>query len=68
MIKMYMDDDTQKEKIIILSFGGAEDVLWVNLTVLGFWDLKTWSFIINGSSLVASAPSGSSLVDEVFNS
>ena len=26
MIKMYMDDDTQKEKTIIPSLGGAEDV------------------------------------------
>ena len=26
MIKMYIDDDTQKEKTIIPSLGGAEDV------------------------------------------
>ena len=38
---MYMDDDTYKKKIIIPSFGGVEDFLWVNSVVLGFWDPKT---------------------------
>ena len=61
---MNMDDDTQKEEIIIPSFGGVEDFLWVNLVVLSFWDSKTRSLVLRGLSLVASVPRGSILVDE----
>ena len=43
---------------------GLRMFLGVNSTVLGFQDPKTQSFVIRGSSLVASAPMGSSLVDE----
>ena len=43
---------------------GLRMFLGVNSTVLGFQDSKTQSFVIRGSSLVASAPMGSSLIDE----
>ena len=38
--------------------------LWVNPTVLSFWDPKTRSLVLRGSSLVASVPRGSIFVDE----
>ena len=61
---MSTNDDTQKEKIIILSFGGAEDFLQVNPMISSFWDPKTRSLFLRRSSLVASVPKGSILVDE----
>ena len=38
--------------------------MWVNPVVLGFWDPKTRSLVIRGSSFVALALRGSSLVNE----
>ena len=65
MIKMYMDDDKQKEKTIIPSLGGVKDVSVGRYpAVFSFRDPKTRSFVIRGSSLIASAPKRLSLVDE----
>ena len=64
---MNMDDDTQKEKIIIPSFRGAEDVSVDKSNCLSFWDLKTRSLVLKGSSLVALVSRGSIFVDEGLN-
>ena len=63
MIKMYINDDTQKKKTIIPSLGGAKDVLWVDLVVYNFWNLKTRSLLRRGSSLLALVQRGSILDD-----
>ena len=39
-VKIIMDDDTQKEKMIIPSFGGVEDFLQEDLTVFKLLDAK----------------------------
>ena len=47
MIKMYIDDDSQKEKTIIPSLDEVDDFLWVDPTVFSFWNLKTRSLIFS---------------------
>ena len=57
--KMGRLHDTQKEKKIIPSSGGAEDVLWVDPTIFNFWNLYTLFLLKNGSSLVTLVQKGS---------
>ena len=53
MIKMYINDDTQKEKTIIPSLGGTEDVFVDRSSYFSIWNLKTRSLFRRGLSLVA---------------
>ena len=54
----------RRKRSLYRALVGLRMFLWVNSAILSFWDPKTRSFVINRSSLVASAPRGLSLVDE----
>ena len=42
----------KRKRSLYRALVGLRMFLWVNPVVLGFWDLKTQSFVIRGSSLV----------------
>ena len=60
---MNKDDDTQKEKIIIPSFGGAKEVSKEISSNFQLLDPEDLILEERGLSLVASAPRGLSPVD-----
>ena len=60
MIKMYIDDDTQKEKIIIPSLGGAEDVYVGRVSCFQLLEVEDSIFVDKG---IESCCSGSRGID-----
>ena len=58
MIKMYMDDDTQKEKTIIPSLGGAEDVSVGRSSYFQLLELEDSSLVETGIESCFSSSKG----------
>ena len=58
MIKMYIDDDTQKEKIIIPSLGGANDVSMGRSSCFQLLKLENSILVENGIESCCSSSKG----------
>ena len=67
MIKMYIDDDKQKEKTIIPSLGGVKDLFVSRSSCFQLLNLKTWSLLKKGSSFVALVQKGSIFDDSILD-
>ena len=64
---MYVNDDTQKEKTIIPSLGGVEDVSVGRSSYFQLLELEDSILVEKGSSLVALVQIGSILDDSRFD-